>query len=94
MSEDTAVDRARILTGFHHKFVETRGAGEQESCVLAELVHRIGSFGEVLFRQVAQPDLTVNRHKYICHERNQRLIRANVRGRFLTANVLFACRQS
>src|SRR5437660_5716613 len=88
MPKDTPVDRIRIFTRPHHKFIESRRSGEQYLRVLPKLLNSIVSFGQVLPRQLRQPNLAVNRHEDICHQRNQRLIRTNVRRRLLPTDVL------
>src|SRR5213594_2150412 len=88
MPKDAAVDRMRIFTRLHYKFIESWRSGEQYLRMLPKLLNRIVSFGQVLPRQFFQSNFAVNRHEDIRHQRNQRLIRTNVRRRFLPPDVL------
>src|SRR5438874_8656964 len=93
MPKDTPVDRIRIFTRPHHKFIESRRSGEQYLRVLPKLLNSIVSFGQVLPRQLRQPNLAVNRREDICHQRDQRLIRTNVGRRLFPPDVLLPRRE-
>ena len=93
MSQQAAVDGARVFAGLDHKLIEARSAGKQYLAVPAELRRRVRCFREILFGQLFQPDLAVDRHKNIDHERDQRLIRADIRRGFLAADMLLASSQ-
>src|SRR5438874_13286628 len=93
MPKDTPVYRIRIFTRPHHKFLESRRSGEQYLRVLPKLLNSIVSFGQVLPRQLRQANLAVDRHKDICHQRDQRLIRTNVGRRFFPPDVLLPRRE-
>ena len=58
--------------------------------MFAELLSGVGRLGKVLFGQFAQTGFPIDGHEYIYHQRDQRLIGADVRCGFLATNVLFA----
>src|ERR1700733_5123947 len=80
----------RIFARFNHKFVEARRATEMHFRVLTELGGCIGGLSQILLGKLAQADLAVNRHKDVDHQRDQSLIRADIRGRLLAPNMLLA----
>src|SRR5437667_375722 len=52
MPKDATVDRIRIFTRLHDKFIESWRSGEQYLRVLPKLLNSIVSFGQVLPRQL------------------------------------------
>src|SRR5208283_1442052 len=85
-----AVEGMRIFAGLYYKLAETGRGSEQNLTVPGEFSGRIRRLRQVLLGQFFQSDLTVDRHEDVDHERNQGLVGANVRGRFLAADVLLA----
>src|SRR5712692_9067101 len=55
-----------------------------------ELSAQVVRFGQVLLSQFAQALLAVNTHKHRGHQRDERLIRTDVRRGFFAPNVLLA----
>ena len=90
MSQQTRVDGVRIFAGLNDELVESRRAREQHFGMFAELVDGVSCLRQVLLRQFPQADLAVHSHKDVHHQRYQRLIGADVRSRFLAADVLLA----
>ena len=59
--------------------------------MFAELPGGIGGLGKILLRPVlCSPTLAVDGHEDVDHQRHQGLVGADIRGRFLAADVLFA----
>ena len=50
-------------------------------------------FREVLFRELTEPSLTVDRHVHQGHEGDEGLVGADIRGRFFAPDVLLASRE-
>ncbi len=91
--EEPRVDGVGIFAGLDHELVESRGACEQHFRVLAELVGCVRGLRQVLLRQFPQADLAIHGHEDVHHERDQRLVGANIRSRLFSPDVLFASRQ-
>ena len=90
-SKQFVVDGVRIGLGLHYELVEARRAfEEQRRSVLLEFAGGIVRFRQVVNRQLFQSFTTVDCHEDAAHQRNQCLIGADVRGRLLAADVLFA----
>src|SRR5450432_2744386 len=88
MSQQTAVDHAWVFRRLHHKLMEARRASKKHLRFLAEMVGRVGCLGKILLRQFSQPNTPVNSHKNIRHQRDERLVRTNIRRRLLWPDVL------
>ena len=68
-----------------------RGAAANRTfAVLRELTCGVSRFRQILLRQFLQPDFAVHRHEDVDHQCDQSLIGADIRGRFLAADVLLA----
>src|SRR5215472_19097609 len=80
----------RILAGFHYKLVESRRFREQDLAVLAELTGGVSGLREILLSQFLQSHFAVDSHKNVDHQRDQRLICADIRGGLLAPDVLLA----
>ena len=90
MSQQSIINAARIFAGLNHKLVEPGRPAEQNLPLLTQFLRRIRGLRQILLRQLAQANLAVHRHENIHHERNQRLVGADIRGCFFAANMLFA----
>ena len=84
----------RIFAGLHHKLVEPRRAGKQHLAVLRELRRRISRLRQILLGQLFQSNFAVDRHENVDHQRDQRLVGADIRSRLLAPDVLLARSQS
>ncbi len=93
MPQQPAVDGVGIFARLHDELVEARRAAEQNLAVLRELARRISRLRQILLGQFLQPDFAVDRHEDVDHQRDQRLIGADIRSRLLAADVLLARRQ-
>src|SRR4051794_23435577 len=58
--------------------------------MLPELLGCIVRLGQVVLGQFFQSHLAVDGHEYVHHQRDQRLVRADIRRRLFTSDMLFA----
>src|SRR3954466_7594988 len=61
--------------------------------MLAELLRCISSLREILTRKFLQTDFAVDGHENVSHQSDESLVRTDIGGRLLAANVLFASRK-
>ena len=79
-----------VAAGLENEFVEARRAVEENLGLGAERLAGVGGLGEILLGQFANADAAIDIHEDVDHERDERLVGADVGGRLLAADVLLA----